>query len=130
MPPAARALSACFSNSPARSVSAWRNLAVSPWNFAIMSMLMVTDPLDDSCPRGNPRGLREGYVTAAGPGSPGGLIWPIEPIEPIQPIWPIWLVERERRCRGEYPSGPSGVAGDVQVQFLGGSPVGDQPAES
>src|ERR1700722_8057037 len=44
MLPAARALSPSFANSSPRSASAWRNVAVSPWNLTVTTTLIVSNP--------------------------------------------------------------------------------------
>src|SRR3974390_3412148 len=44
MPPDALAAGASFAKSSARSVTAWRNVATSPWNFMAMTTLMIWVP--------------------------------------------------------------------------------------
>src|SRR5689334_3755866 len=70
-PPTPLDSSEIFANSSARSSRDRRNLSVSPWNFAMISTLMLTPPWHPA-PLG--AGFWPGYVTATAAGSPAGQV--------------------------------------------------------
>src|SRR3984893_9865846 len=96
MAPAERERSANFISSPARSGSAWRNFAVSPWNFAVISTLMTEIPPCRSLQK--PRGAqcyRSAHVQLP-PGSAGSR----------------WIYDRVSSCYLSCSAGQGFLAGD------------------